>query len=152
MPKLAKIGYFLGRFWGPKQSNLSKYVLNLCKWIIAAVDQAFFGCWQIKIQSKYQKKLKNSILGIKSCAKSSWQKIKVWNEGKYCGYMLFLPQDCFSSILCPIIPSNQPKNAKIGQNRLFLRYFGSQNCQVFQNISWICVNEEVQDQAFCGCW
>ena len=33
-----------GRFWGPKGSNLSKYVLNLCRSIIAAVDQAFLGC------------------------------------------------------------------------------------------------------------
>ena len=147
MPKLAKIGYFigrfwgpkqsnLGRFWGPKQSNLSKHVLNLCKWIIAAVDQAFFGCWQIKIQSKFKKKIwKTSFWASKVVPNLQSKRSKCGMRGK-CVAICCSCRKTVSSILCPIIPSNQPKNAKIGQNRLFLRDFGLQNYQI-----WICVNE-----------
>ena len=39
------------------------------------------------------------------------------------------------------IPSKQPKNAKIDQNRLFLGDFGFQNSQTGQIIDWTCVNK-----------
>ena len=34
-----------GRIWVLKESNYSNNVLNLCKWIMGAQDQAFCGCW-----------------------------------------------------------------------------------------------------------
>ena len=79
---------------------------------------------QKKIRSKYQKTVKNSIFGFKKLRQILMAKDK--------SYMLCLPQDYISSIFGPVIPSKQPKNAKIGKNRLFLGDFGFQNKQICQ--------------------
>ena len=98
----------------------------------------FVAAGRFKSSLNIKKLWKTAFLGLKNCAKSSWPKIKVWNEGKRCGYMLCLPQDCISSIFGPVIPSKQPKNAKIWNNRLFLGDFGFHN-QRADNINCIAI-------------
>ena len=46
----------------------------------------------------------------------------------------------YSSIFWPGIPLKQPKNAKIGQNRLYLGDFAFQNSQIGHKINWTYVN------------
>ena len=86
-------------------------------------------------------RLKSSI-DIKNCEKQRFwaQKLapSVYGQRSMCGmgekmWLVVVPAtDCVSSIFCPVIPSKQPKNAKINQSKLFLGDFEFQNNQISQ--------------------
>ena len=137
LPKIAYFGqiwYFMGCFGGMLGPKLLEMQIcsrhNFLPHFLSSFH--FWAAGRLKFSLNIKKNLKNSILGIKSCAKSSWPKIKVWIEEKRWGSKLCLPQTCISSIFFLVIPSKQPKNAEIGQNRLFAGDFWFQNNQIFQ--------------------
>ena len=75
--------------------------------------------------------MKNSVFGHKNLRQVFMVKDQCVEWGEKMWLVVVPATDCVSNIFCPVIPSKQPKNAKIGQSRLFLGDFGFKNNQIF---------------------
>ena len=79
-----------------------------------------------------KKTVKNSVFGHKNLRQIFMVKDQCVEWGEKVWLVVVPATDCISSIFCPVIPSKQQKNAKIGKNRLFLGDFGFKNIQICQ--------------------